>query len=317
MNQTTDIKQQDPIVSLRTGDLITRAWAILKKSLGQVAGITVFGMILPQIAFTWILAHKADAVFEEIKNFTMAGKSDSNLQVFHLAFEATIRFFSIYGAAALFLWLVMLTSYTGIVQLSLDRLQRKRPRSTFALVRVGLKTTLLRSLWATLFAGLILGFSQVFPPIAVVIAVLSTLIPVLAVAEQGGPLRILWRSLSLRFAPKSQLGRWPVFFAMLSLGGVFYLSEFGLTLLVEYANSFDESLLLPSAMVSRALPYLPFTPIYAMADLVDSIIGVSLLPMLAAATSVLYMRVINLTDAHISPHLGVTTPSASEGGTTA
>lgn len=296
MNDTTEPKRPMPIISLRTGDLITRAWTILKKSKGQVVFITLFGMILPQLGFTWILGHKADLAFDEIKAITAAGKADPGVQVFYLALEATFRFVSTYGVLLILLWGVMLTAYTAFVQIALDRLRRKMPRTTGGLLRNGLKLTLTRTFWATFFSGLILAFSQVFPPIAVVVAVLSTMIPVLAVAENGGPIRILWRSLTLRFAPKTRLGRWPVFFAMLSLGGVFYLSEFGLSLLVEYSNTFDESLFLPAFLMSRAVSGFPFSPIFALADLIDTMIGISLLPLLAASTAVLYVRIQKLGD---------------------
>ena len=288
------------IISLRTGDLITRAWTILKKSLKQVAAITFFGMIVPQLAFTWILAHKAGLIFEEMRGLAAAARTDSAPQVFLLAIDATMRFISAYGGAAILLAAIMLTSYTGIVQLSLDRLRRKRPQTTYRLLVTGLKATMRTGLWAVCLLGVLLTVAQIFPPLAVVIAVLGVMIPVIAVAEKAGPFKTFWRTITLRFAPKSRLGRWPVFFALLSLGGVFYLSEFALTLLVEYSNKLENVVSLPGFLMNKTISGVPFTPIYAIADFADTILGITLLPLLAASTSVLYVRVKKLTESTLA-----------------
>lgn len=286
------------LISLRTGDLIARGLKILKKSLLRVVLISLFALVLPQFIFTWSSATQANVAALYLQQLSLTAASDSPR--FLQATEIIGGFLARLGGAALVLWFVMLTGYSAIIRIALDRLSRRRQRPTSDLVLESLRTTLLKSYPATILAGVLIAIAQIFPPVALIIAVLTIMIPVLAVAESGNPVSLLFRSLTLRYVPRNQFGRWPVFFAVLSLGGVFYILEFALTFLVESANSLESRVdLLPDAIASLlATPLfgrglfanLPYTPLYAVVDTVDTLVGVALLPVLAAASSLLYMR---------------------------
>lgn len=286
------------LISLRTGDLIARGLKILKKSLLRVILISLFALVLPQFIFTWSSATQANVTAAYLQQLSVTAASDSPR--FLQATEIIGGFLARLGGAALVLWFVMLMGYSAIIRIALDRLSRRRQRTPSALILESFRTTILKSYPATVLAGVLIAIAQIFPPAALIIAVLAIMIPVLAVAESGNPVSLLFRSLTLRYVPRNQFGRWPVFFAVLSLGGVFYILEFALTFLVESANSLESRVeLLPDAIARLlATPLfgrglfanLPYTPLYAVVDTVDTLVGVALLPVLAAASSLLYMR---------------------------
>jgi hypothetical protein len=132
---------------------------------------------------------------------------------------------------------------------------------------------------------------QVLIAPAIIMAVLSLVVPVILVSERRGAFSSLWRALTLKYVSRAEYSGWTVLFNLLTIGAVFYAVLIGTGFVTEALLFLDERLGLPRDVWTYTFGGLPFGPVYLVVSLIETVITMVVLAAFPAMTAALYFTV--------------------------
>jgi hypothetical protein len=133
---------------------------------------------------------------------------------------------------------------------------------------------------------------QVLVAPALLVAVLSLVIPVILVAERKGAFAALGDALLLRYARRAEHSGWHVLFMLLSLGAAFYTLVALLGLVTEQVLRLDETLGVARDLWAPGMDGSPIGVMYFLVTVIEVTGTMLLLGFYPAVTAALYFAVV-------------------------
>jgi len=288
-----DQKTARPAKLVGLSELLVQAVQAFKSGGRQTLALAAFGIFLPQLMSTWILAVPSGRTASGLWKIALATKSDSGITPGTLPamMEEVSRFFGPFLVTGVVCWFVFGVSYASLVYLSLHHFRPWAfPRLTAKELTGDMARLVLRR--GILLGGLILsmGFAtQAFALTSLFLAALSLMAPVLMIAEHKSALRSLTQSITLRYSRQTPMGGWSAFLSLVTLGGLFFSLQFGLDWFAGLTLNWLGTHMPPG--ISAQVPGLPFTWGYAAIDALEALASTALIVVLPGATVALYMQV--------------------------
>jgi hypothetical protein len=271
-----DQKTAQPPKLVGLSELLVQAVQAFKSGGRQTLALAAFGIFLPQMISTWILAVPSERTASGLWKIALATKSSTGITPGTLPamMDEVSRFFGPF-----------------LVYLSLHHFRPWAfPRLTAKELTGDMARLVLRR--GILLGGLILsmGFAtQAFALTSLFLAALSLMAPVLMIAEHKSALRSLTQSITLRYSRQTPMGGWSAFLSLVTLGGLFFSLQFGLEWLAGSILNWLGTHMPPG--ISAPVPGLPFTYGYAAVDALQALASTVLIVVLPGATAALYMQV--------------------------
>ncbi len=247
------------------------------------------GMILPQLLLSLLLdVYAAGTVIELRQLFTLKAGAPGS---FDAIMQPAVAFAERLGLASLLLFLIILVSYFALVHLAVHE-RRGDSRLGFSqALRLGVKTSIPSGLLMVLCLFFLSVIGQVLIVPAVLIGVLSLIVPTILVAEQRGVLVSLREALTMRYARREGRSAWAVIFTLLAFGSLFYLLLASVAVGSDWLLHADEYLHLGRGQWSTPLTGTVFGPVYLAVSLLESTLSMALLGLLPALTTAFYFGV--------------------------
>ena len=289
----TDKTPPQPPRLVGVSDLLVQAAQAFKSGGRQSVALAFFGIFLPQILASWILAAPAAGTAEGLWKIARSAKSSAGITVQTLPamLEEVSRFFGPLLFTGTLCWFIFGVAYASLVYLSLHHMRPWAfPRVTPKDLAADMAKLVLRR--GFLFAALVLsmGFAtQAFAMTSLFLGALALMAPVLMIAEHKGVVRSLTQAITLRYARQVPMGGWSAFLSLVTIGGLFFFFEFALEALASSTVGWLGIHLPPG--ISRQVPGMPFTYGYALVDAVHALASTSLVALLPGTTAALYMQV--------------------------
>ncbi|MEY4632230.1 MAG: hypothetical protein RIQ81_2350 [Pseudomonadota bacterium] len=293
-----------PVQLVSSSELLVQAVQAFKSGNLQSLGLAGFGVFLPQILSTWLLAPASHQAAGNIWSAALDVKKGAAIDgsTFPGILGQAAEFYRLFGFINLLLWLVFTAAYLAMLYQSLHHMRPWAfPRLSLRellgdMVRLTLKrgillAALVVSLCFLLTAFLTsLGFgNQADGLISLFVIPLSLMAPVLMVAEHKSALRSLTHALTLRYARRVAFGGASAVLSLVTIFGLFFCIEYlfswiGSEALDWFATGTPQFL-------AMALPGMPFSVGFALVDLVQSMLTTSMICLLPGATAALYIQV--------------------------
>lgn len=276
-----------------SAELLVQAVQAFKSGNLQSVALAAFGVFLPQLLSTWLVAPAAGKAAGGIWSIALEVKRGTPIDAStFLAIKAQLaNFFSIFMVANVVMWLVFLVAYLALVYQSLSHLRPWAfPRlDTRDLLGDMTRLALKRGLLLTALAGSLAFATQAFPLTSLFLGALTLMAPVLMVAERKSAVRSLMHSISLRYARQVPLGGWSAVLGLFTIGGLFFSFEVMFGWLAE--ELLDAFATASAPMINAVIPGMPFTAGFALVDLIQSLLTTALVCLLPGATASLYIHV--------------------------
>ncbi len=288
-----DKKTAQPQKVIGLSELLIQAAQAFKSGGHETLVLAAFGIFLPQVIATWILALPAGRTAAELWKITLATKSTAGVtpETLPAMMEEVSRFFGPFLITSVLCWFVFGVSYASLIYLNLHHM---RP---WGFPRLSLKELIGNMARLVLRRGVLLGAlvlsmsfaTQAFALTSLFLGALSLMAPVLMIAEHKSALRSLTQSITLRYARQVPMGGWSAFLSLVTLGGLFFSLQFGLEWFAGLALNWLGTHMPPG--ISAQVPGMPFTYGYAVVDTLQALAITALVVLLPGATAALYMQV--------------------------
>jgi hypothetical protein len=205
--------------------------------------------------------------------------------------EPALQFAHPFALAVVLMTWLALGGYFALVELSVTHQRGEGlPPAGDALKR-GVVTAAKRGLGGLLVIGFLTMMGQVFVAPALLVLVLSLILPVVIVAEGQGLWRSLGDALMMRYVRGTPVSPWSVLFTLMSLAATLYVAVVLIGAFLDFVLHADQLLGLPRAFWTQTLPGLPFGPVYLAASVLESLLLMGVISLFPALTTALYFNV--------------------------
>ncbi|NDE14114.1 hypothetical protein EBZ80_04205 [bacterium] len=293
MSTEPENRPSQPQKLVGSAELLVQAVQAFKSGGPQTLALSAFGIFMPVLLSGWLvapLAEKSAANLWKIAREAQSGGgiNGSTLPAMMSEVSGFMGFFFLAGFVG---WLVFAVAYACLVYLSLHHLRPWAfPRlTTRELVGDMARVVLRKGILLTVIVISMIFATQTFALTSLVLGALSLMAPVLMIAEHKSALRSLSQSLTLRYARQVPMGGWSAFLSLVTIGGLFFSSQFGLEWLAESALYWLGARM--PVGLSTKIPGMPFTLGYALVDALHAIVMSVLVVLLPGSTAALYMQV--------------------------
>ncbi len=272
-------------------DLLAQGIQSLKTLMPQAFWVVALGMVLPQLAFSLIWGHRSGEFFEAIKTLTQSVPAVGPSGLFRTLIPETLNYFAGFTAGIIAVLGLSAISWMILVQQTLD-LQQGRPVTPAGhAFWQCLRLIIPRGLILFVLVTLTLGIGQFLVLMLLIASIFVLMAPVLLVAEKKSAFALFGRTMTLRWVSRAgSLGVWPFFFALMSIGGAFWLSQFAVGWLISSIATLDLTLGLEHSFWARPLGSLPFTGAWLLGEILEITIGSAVAAVLPPVTVALYLR---------------------------
>lgn len=247
-------------------------------------------MIAPQVLLSLVFDIKSAAVVDELRALFASKTADPG--PFTDLVAPTLAFAGPLIAYSFLIMLTIVVSYFALLHVAVGALRGEPRLSVSQAFWLGLKSTVPAGLIVLFCLFILTLIGQVLIAPAVLIAVMSFVIPVILVAENKGAIKSLWEALTLRYVRRSDFSGWTVLFVLMTLGAVFYTTVALIGLLSQEVLHLDQSLHIGRGAWIATIGHLPFGPLYLVVTLFEAVSTMALLALFPALTTELYFKVV-------------------------
>jgi len=257
--------------------------------------VILLGMVIPQIWFTWHFGARAAEFTATVQTMTeraLAGAAGQP-RLFRSLVPESYDFAVNFGIGAILVGVLFLVSYLALIRIALDSMNQRPARTLGALLLGSLKIAVPRGILLVVLVALTMALGQIFIILALIVSILALMSPVLLVAESKGAFAAFGRAITLRYArkdPPDQLGVWPAFFALMTVGGLFYVTEYVVAMMSLSVLQLDTMFEISRNFWTIKFPGLLFGPAFVSADMIDTTIGTMVVAVLPSITAALYFK---------------------------
>ncbi len=274
---------------LATRELWAKGLATILATKRQTLTILFLGLILPQLLLSILIDCQSGAVVDAVRGvFTSKAASPGSLM--GLISPAT-SFLTELAVLIPLIFLLILASYFALVHIAVEHNRGTSTLKTGAAWLLGLRSALPGGivLIVSLFILALIGQILIAP--AIIMAVLSLIVPIILVAEKRGAFPSLWRAISLKYVSRPEYSGWTVLFNLLTIGAVLYTFLIATGFLTEALLFLDERLALARDVWTYTFPGMAFGPVYVLVSLVETTLTMTVLSLFPAITAALYFTV--------------------------
>lgn len=242
-------------------------WQMLGTIRKSVVPVCFFVVLLPAMAIKFLLGWWSIPTNATIKAFTSdAGKTPSAPNYYEL-FSAFSSFIIGYSGAVIVIVGFAAIAYLAVARIAIEQQVNHR------LISPG--RSILEALYLFFPKGLVLlvmiavlSLEQFFIGPFHIFTVFALVAPILMMVEKQSAFASLKNALFFKYSSPQTGGAFLVSFVMLVLSIIIYLSENFLHFLFQFILSADEFLNVPRYWWLTKLPGLPFSLVYAIADII-------------------------------------------------
>jgi len=276
---------------LTSRDIWQKTVESLRATRRPVLLILIFGLILPQVVLSFSFDIYSVAVVGQVRALfsARAAAPGDFLTLLAPALDYVGRF-AVYVVG---MSLLIMASYFALVHLAVGHLRGEALDSAGRAWFKGLRAAVPGGLVVGIMLLFLMAIGQVLVAPAILIAVLSLVLPVILIAEKRGPFRSLWQALSLRYVRRTPFSGWAVVFHLLSLGALIYALLLGVGFLSDFTLFFDERLGLARTAWAFTFSGLSFGPAYILTALIQTCLSMAIVALLPALTASLYFLVVD------------------------
>ncbi len=209
--------------------------------------ISLYYIFLPQLAAAFALGTAAASTVSALADF-------QNLTPF-LQFQSILVLFSNrIVISGLFAGAMGLLGILALARSSVDYFE-SYPGTLREVSLRSLRILLRKGLGSLFFFAILLPSLVVVPLIQSVALSMLVMLPVTLVTGSQGGFRTGWDTLFLRYANKTNFGRWPIFVNVLSVAGVFLTLYFGVSILIDHIAVADTLLEIPAGFLANTVHF--------------------------------------------------------------
>ena len=272
-------------------DLLAQGIQSLKTLMPQAFWVVALGMVVPQLAFSLIWGHRSGEFFERLKALTQSLPPLGGEGLFRTLIPETLNYFGGFTLGIIIVLALSALAWMILIQQTLDLHQGRPVTPAAQAFWKCLRLILPRGLILFVLVTLSLALGQFLVLMLLIVSIFALMAPVLLVAEKKSAFALFGRTMTLRWANRTgSLGVWPFFFALMSVGGAFWLSQFAVGWLVSTIATFDLALGLEHQFWAKPLGSFPFTGAWLLGELVEISLGSAIAAVLPPVTVALYMR---------------------------
>lgn len=270
--------------TIRTIEVLSASGRWVREARGPLTIIIGFGLLLPNLLINTLIDVQGSETANLMRLIEIKQLND--------LVDPTSKFLSIFGPAILGWVTITVASYLALIHLIFElQLGRSQPSGWAALKR-GLRIAFPRGLILLLILIILVGAGQILLIPAVAIAVLSTMAPIIMVAEGKGSWRSIKDALFLRYIRSSQISGWGIFSTLLYLSGLYYVTAIGIYLLNERLLELDFFSNISRQVYISYFRGLPFGVAYFAISCLTLFLEQLTLATLAVATTTLYVLLL-------------------------
>lgn len=255
----------------------------------QTLAILFLGLILPQLLLSILIDYQSGAVVDEIRGvFTSKAASPGSLM--GLIAPAT-GFMTELAILIPLIFLLIFASYFALVHLAVEQQRGVSTLKAGHAWLLGLKSALPGGIVLIIAVFVLAVMGQILIAPAIIMAVLTLVVPVILVAERRGAVASLWRALSLKYVSRAEYSAWTVLFNLLTIGAILYTFLIATGFLTEALLFLDERLALPRDAWTLTFTGLPFGPMYLLVSFFETTVSMAVIAIFPAMTAALYFTV--------------------------
>ncbi len=271
-------------------EIWTKGFKTVAATRRQTGLILVFGLILPQLILSLLIDVESGTVVSELRAMftSKAGLPGSFTDLISPAQGYMHRL----AALIPLIFLLVLTSYFALVHIAVDHHRGEEPLKAGRAWLKGLRSALPGGLIFVIAIVLLSVIGQMLVAPAIIMGVLSLVVPVILVTERRGAFRSLWRALTLKYVSRAEYSGWTVLFNLMTVGALLYMVLVGTGYLSETLLFLDERLGVSRQLWTATLPGLPFGPVYLGVSILETTLMMGALALFPAMTAALYFTVV-------------------------
>lgn len=274
---------------LATREVWAKGLATVRATKRQTLLILVLGLILPQLLLSILIDCQSGAVVDGIRGvFTTRAASPGSLM--GLIGPAT-GFLTELAVIIPLIFLSILASYFALVHIAVEHHRGSATPAAGRAWFLGLRSALPGGLVLTFALVCLVVMGQILIAPAIIMAVLTLVVPIIHVAERKGAFASLWRALSLKYVSRAEYTGWTVLFNLLTIGAILYTFLIATGFAPESLLFLDERLSLPRAIWTYTFSGLPFGPVYLLVSIFETTLTMTVLALFPAMTAALYFTV--------------------------
>lgn len=261
----------------------------VKATKRQTLKILLLGLILPQQLLSFLIDYQSGAVVDEVRGvFTSKAASPGSLMGL---IAPAMPFLTELAVVIPLIFLLILASYYALVHLAVEH---QRGFSTLQAGRawlLGLRSAIPGGVVLLVSLFFLVAMGQILIAPAIIMAVLTLVVPIILVAERRGAFASLWRALSLKYVSRAEYSGWTVLFNLLTIGALLYTFLIATGYLTESLLFLDERVAMSRDLWAYTFSGLPFGPAYVFVSLFETTLTMSALSLFPALTAALYFTV--------------------------
>jgi hypothetical protein len=271
---------------ITTKAVFTKGLAVFRSAKLQFSLLASCGIFIPSLALSLILDIRGSVITSQFRMLVDRGPALDWTQLFAPVLSFVGLLIVILGIGAL----CYLVFYLGMVQLTVDVIRNQKPFLILPVLKRSLFLSLRRIFPLSVAALAVFIFTQSLTGLALIIAPLLLMAPVMMVSEREmGGFQSIGRSLTLKYT--GDYAGFSVFAVLVTIGLLAFLLFTGAVFLAEQFFYLD--LWLPGLrpMMVLGFPGLPFGPAYIMVTVLLNAAATTILLGVTLLSCALYFQV--------------------------
>jgi hypothetical protein len=275
--------------TISTRDVWQKGLDTLRATRRQTLIVAGFALVGPQLLLSFVFDWQSSETVAAVRKLT--GEMATETVGFERLLEPVLAFTQPFALVVLMMTVLGLGGYFALIELAVTHHRGDGLPAPAAAIRRGLVLALKRGLGAALAVGLLTLMGQVFVAPAILVIVLSLVLPVVIVAEGQGLWRSLGDALMMRYVRGTSVSPWSVLLTLMSLAATLYVAIVLIGGMLDFILHADQWLGLSRDSWTRTVPGLPFGPVYIVASLLESLLLMGVISIYPALTTALYFSV--------------------------
>lgn len=253
----------------------------VRQSIKPLLLISIVGLITPSFLISTIIDIQGSETAALLRDLDLKNLSE--------VANPTLGFVSLLVITILGWAATIATSYLGLVHLIYENQLGKSKPSAWTALLYGLKLLVPRGFILLILLSLFVGMAQFLLLPGVVIAVLSTMAPIILVAENKGSVRSITDAVFMRYVNSSNINRWGAFASLLYVVGLYYITLIGIILINQRLLELDMFSSFPRQLYLYHFHDRPFGIAYFFIKFFTTALEQLALCALAVVTTTLYV----------------------------
>ncbi len=226
-------RMNEVFTRMSAGSIVTTSFRELSEKRKLVIPTAILFFIVPQLTVYLLSTYFGKEEVTKLFEASASGQAVNDL------LDLTGQYLSKYFVAWMVSALLGIVGYMVILNVAVGTVTKEQDRVYSRYLRAGLRLALPKGILGALMIFALFLVAQLLTPPAIVLAILCTLAPVIIVHENKGVFASLGKSITLGFARREPGRAWSVFFIIMSIGAMVYLSSSLLFFLGEIVLNLD------------------------------------------------------------------------------